>query len=173
MRGRCLNPKDPSFSRYGGRGITICSRWGDYAAFVADMGLRPLGTTLDRYPNNDGNYEPCNCRWATPREQAQNRRSTRTILHGNQTRCKAEAARLVGISKELLNYRLNRGLPAAQALAPITYVHPTYQGRTQSVAAWAREVGIKRTTLLARLQHGWSIERALTASLQPQGGNTQ
>lgn len=81
---RCLNPKAKDFKHYGGRGITICDRWlGDdgYVNFCKDLGLRPKGYTLDRI-NNDGNYEPNNCRWASWVEQANNKRS-RVILSRN------------------------------------------------------------------------------------------
>lgn len=69
MRDRVLNPKHVHYDRYGGRGITICERWDKFKNFLADMGERPTGKTLDRYPDPDGNYEPDNCRWATPEEQ--------------------------------------------------------------------------------------------------------
>lgn len=73
MHSRCGNPGDPSFQWYGARGITVCERWQQFEAFLADMGERPDGRTLDRI-NPDGNYEPGNCRWATSHEQALNRR---------------------------------------------------------------------------------------------------
>lgn len=71
---RCTNPKHDKFKFYGARGITICSRWRTFENFFADMGSRPVGKTLDRR-DNDGNYEPGNCGWATQKEQCANRRA--------------------------------------------------------------------------------------------------
>lgn len=71
MRQRCNNPKSDKHQWYGGRGITICERWNNFVVFLEDMGERPEKMTLDRI-NNDGNYEPSNCRWATQKEQIRN-----------------------------------------------------------------------------------------------------
>jgi len=83
MFTRCYNPHCRHYANYGGRGITVCARWtGEegFQNFLAAMGARPKGMTLDRYPNNDGNYEPGNCRWATASEQIRNSRSAKLTM---------------------------------------------------------------------------------------------
>ena len=82
MKARCFNPKATGYKNYGGRGITVCKRWlHSYANFLADMGRCPAGLTLER-KNNDGNYTPKNCKWATRSEQMANRRKMkwRTVM---------------------------------------------------------------------------------------------
>ena len=117
-RNRCHNPLAHAYADYGGRGIVMAERWREsFEAFLEDMGRRPgPNYSLDRYPDNDGNYEPGNCRWATRREQAQNRRSTKLITAGGETLCVSEWERRNGMSHHCINNRLKRGWHAEDAV---------------------------------------------------------
>ncbi len=110
MRQRCRNPNDRSYHNYGGRGITVDPHWNEFENFLADMGKSPSNTSLDRLRVND-NYCKENCHWGTPKEQAQNRRSTVYITHGDDTLCVADWARLTGLAEQTIRYRHKKGLP--------------------------------------------------------------
>lgn len=121
MLKRCRNHNSPDFSDYGGRGIKVCDRWSDYSKFIEDVGECPPQHSIDRFPDNDGNYEPGNVRWATLKQQARNKRNNRML---------------------------------------------EYDGRSQCVAAWAEECGLRARTIVHRLAIGWSVTDALTKSVR-------
>jgi hypothetical protein len=125
MLDRCRNANNKKWALYGGRGITVCDRWRQFEDFLADMGTRPTAHhSIDRI-DNDGHYEPGNCRWATQKEQ-------------------------------MRNVSYNRVL--------------TFGAKTQPVAAWGEELGIKSSLISGRLARGWSVERALTEPVNAQFG---
>lgn len=105
MRNRCENPNAPVYKNYGGRGIRVCERWRDFELFAADMGPAPSGCSIDRI-NNDGNYEPGNCRWATRADQNRNTRRVHLITHEGRTQCVADWALELGLSWTTARYRL-------------------------------------------------------------------
>lgn len=120
MRARCLTPTDTDYRDYGGRGISVCSRWDDFAAFLEDMGPRPRGTTIDRIDVN-GNYEPSNCRWASAHVQANNKRNNRLLEMNGVTKTLQEWCRQFGLEHSKVRYRLSRGWSLDDALKPGDY----------------------------------------------------
>ena len=109
MKSRCLNPKNASYYRYGGRGISICEDWLlDFRNFLNDMGVKPDGMQLDRI-NNDGNYNKENCRWVAPVQNARNKSSNRTIEYNGEEKTVSEWAEIIGITRQGLRYRIEIG----------------------------------------------------------------
>lgn len=118
MLGRCFNPNDRKYHRYGARGITVCERWRhSFPAFLADMGPRPSAEySLDRI-ENDKDYEPGNCRWATSKTQNRNRGSyNNRIIAGGVERTASEWAEIAGVTSACISYRLKTGWTAEQAV---------------------------------------------------------
>lgn len=109
MKSRCLRPSHPAYHRYGGRGIKICGRWlNSFANFLADMGERPDGTTLDRFPNKDGDYEQGNCRWATAQQQCRNTAQNHVLEFRGKKQTVREWSEELGLSTNMLYMRLNQ-----------------------------------------------------------------
>lgn len=111
MISRCGNPEARGYRNYGGRGISVCSQWrDDFTSFLEDVGARPSPDhSLDRYPDNDGNYEPGNVRWATRDEQANNKRTTVRLTLRGETMALTEWARHLGIEYTTLRSRFHKG----------------------------------------------------------------
>lgn len=116
MRKRCSNPKSNGYARYGGRGISVCQRWDEFNNFIADMGERLPGKTLDR-KDNDGNYEPSNCRWATRKEQSANSTLTKQIVFNGETKSVRQWEVSLGLGQGALWHRLKNGWSLSKALS--------------------------------------------------------
>lgn len=166
MRRRCENPKMSTWKNYGARGILVCDDWMVFDRFFADMGPRPtLKHEIDRR-NNDGHYNAENCRWATRKQQSNNRRSSRLLIHNSETLTVAQWSERMEIGYGAFIGRLNRnGDDIPSALQPrrpqVSYV--TYDGATFSVSVWAGRLGINPVTLHARLRRGMPIDLAFTS----------
>jgi hypothetical protein len=129
MRQRCLNENDPSFARYGGRGISVCARWrDDFAAFLKDMGERPAGKTLDRIDGR-GDYSPDNCRWASYKDQVRNRQCTQVLTVDGVAKPLQEWCEITGLKPTTILSRLAAGWPEAKVLAPARSKRPNGFGR--------------------------------------------
>lgn len=127
-KSRCLSESDQKYYCYGARGIKICSRWMDFRNFLADMGERPAGKTIDR-KNNNGHYScghcdecvrnnwPANCRWGTPLQQGGNQSTTKLILLSGELVSMSEAERRLGFGSDVIGNRLRTGWTLQEALA--------------------------------------------------------
>jgi hypothetical protein len=115
MVARCTNPNVLAFRNYGGRGVTVCERWMDFALFFEDMGLPQPGQTLDRINNNLG-YCKENCRWADLKQQARNKRSTRMLTIDDETKSMAEWCEVSGTKLATIWKRIADGWPARDAV---------------------------------------------------------
>lgn len=118
MKNRCNSQTAQSWEDYGGRGIKVCERWlNSFDNFFQDMGFRPTNKhSLDRFPDNDGNYESSNCRWATKKDQDRNRRSNINLTYMGKTKCVAEWVSIYNTSHGLVTDRLKRGWSIENAL---------------------------------------------------------
>ena len=115
MKQRCDNENNKHYSDYGGRGISYCERWTDFSNFLEDMGEPEKGMSLDRI-DNDGDYTPKNCRWATPKEQNRNRRDNVWITFNGKTLIKTDMAREYNLNVDTLDARLKKGWSLEKAL---------------------------------------------------------
>lgn len=182
-RERCNNPNHKDYKTYGGRGITMCARWSDFANFLADVGFRSgLKVEIDRIDNDKGYWcgkSECpecgplgrkpNCEWNTRSEQAKRKTNIERITFDGVTKSLSEWAEEIGISYQGLRHRIKHwGIEKALTLSKgvpgrvySNYVMITFNGRTMSQTAWARELGIHETSLRERIQK-WGLEKALT-----------
>ncbi len=178
MRDRCNNPNNHAYQRYGARGITVCEAWNtSFAAFLADMGEKPSSAhSLDRIDNN-GNYEPGNCRWATARQQNNNTRANRIInIHGAE-KTLAEWAAESGVAVRTIHARLKAGWADVPAIyTPVVRSRAGFVGIKGKKLADAdritvfgepldvacQKAGLNLSTVRNRIRRGWTPEQAVS-----------
>ena len=176
MRERCSNDKNPMYKKYYiDKGITVCERWDTFDNFLADMGPRPIGTTLDRRESSKG-YDPSNCRWATVLEQARNRSNVKFLTFSGETRPVVEWAEITGIKAPTIHARLKAGRSVEEALTagmrvfkrklPRSTKYLDFNGQKKTMKEWAREIGVSRPGLWHRLNGGLTLEEALSRPSQ-------
>lgn len=135
MRQRCTNQSAKSWPSYGGRGISVCERWNNFANFVSDMGDRPDGYSLDRIDNDKG-YSPDNCRWADKKTQQRNRTVRCNVVIDGVTYRAIILAEQAGVKTDTIVERARRGLPLEEVLSP-TKLKPDYAALIPIVVARA------------------------------------
>ena len=168
MHSRCKNPKVRFWHCYGGRGIKVCKRWDDFFVFVEDMGRRPPGTSLDRI-DNDGDYTPENCRWATNIEQGRNRRTTNELqLWKGVRRSVKEISDMTGVPYITLRERLREGFTIRQAVAmkPRRSNSKEIGKEKKSLNTIAAEAGIDRNSLSRAFRKNKDIKKAVKEVLK-------
>jgi hypothetical protein len=164
MRRRCYNKNRPQYPHYGGRGITVCDRWrNSFADFIADMGRAPDKSALLDRIDNDGNYEPGNVKWSTPKDSTNNRRRTRYAIVNGERLPVEVAAEVLGVTGAAIRDRLRRGESEERAGRPAEKrrIKYTIDGRTMLSTQWARHYNQPPATVNTRLRRGHTIEEAL------------
>jgi hypothetical protein len=139
MKNRCRNPIASQYKNYGGRGISVCVRWmTSFQNFVEDMGCKPCGMTIER-KDNDGNYEPDNCRWATRAEQRANQRGNVMLPCGGSLLPLEVVAKKLGLHPTTLRGRVRRGWPLEQVVSPVNF--EKQQKLRRELAAMSQQPG--------------------------------
>ena len=159
MRGRCNNPNNQDYHSYGGRGIAVCERW-DHSleAFLEDMGRRPTPEySIDRI-QNDGNYEPGNCQWATPTQQARNTRKNVHLSVNGEDKILCDAARELGLPPETIMARIKRGVSPERVFSPedLRCRMLERDGVSKNVKEWCEEFGLVYSSAIRRIGYGWT-----------------
>ena len=163
MKQRCYNKSRHDYPRYGGRGIVVCELWVDsFECFLNDMGLKASDElSLDRIDNNKG-YNKKNCRWATPYQQANNKRNNILIEIDGLTRSILGWSDFTGLSYKLIHGRYWGGKRGSDIIKKERYGTYHLDGLSLTLKEWSEKTGIKRTTILQRISYKWSIRDALT-----------
>lgn len=165
IKARCNNPNDTGYSNYGGRGIKVCDEWLSFDQFLIDMGTRPKDFEIDRI-NNDGDYEPSNCRWVTKSTNMSNTRRSNRVTWNGVTMSIAEWAKHLNVPEGRLRNRLQSGWSVEKAFESQSFnrdqVLLEHNGEKLNVTEWSKRTGINRETLYARIYKGWDVGKILT-----------
>lgn len=163
IRKRCNNKNHKFYDRYGGRGIKVCDRWNNFKNFYDDMGSRPSSEyEIDRI-NNDGNYEPDNCRWVTHKEEMNNTSANHLIEFNGKTQTMTQWSEEIGISIQTLANRINthKWFIERALTTPVIdqnkYI--TYNGETLTISEWSELLGISKDLLRFRINK-WGLDKA-------------
>jgi hypothetical protein len=153
MKQRCYNPNDPSYKSYGGRGITIDKGWMEsFELFLKDVGYKPTPKhSLDRIDNNR-NYEPSNCKWATQKEQTNNTRRNKLIEVNGVKLSIAECSKIYGIKYTTLTARLRANKNNTSFRTGRNYVFYTYLGQVLTASEWRDRININKKTFYKKLK---------------------
>ena len=173
MTQRCDKPKAKCYKDYGGRGIRVCKDWYDeelklirtepFMQWALFNGYKS-GLQIDRI-NNNGNYEPSNCRFVTPLENGRNKRRCKPITSNGETLCASEWAERLGIPKYIIKCRIENGLPLEKVMSSNVQNKDTqvwFRGHKVWISHLAKRFGISRSIIRSRIKHGWKIEDAVT-----------
>lgn len=183
IKYRCESKKSKDYQRYGGRGIRVCLRWNlSVQAFLTDMGPRPSPRhEIDRI-DNDGHYscgkcDECrangwtaNCRWATKKTQANNRRANRLVIWNGITRTVAEWSDITGLTQGTILSRLKLGWKSQDVLTrPVgrQIIYLECGGERLTLQQWSKRLGIPRDALFARHRRGWTAAQIVGAAPKP------
>jgi len=161
MRQRCNNPNNDGYKHYGGRGIKVCKRWDSFENFIQDMyPTYSDSLSIDRIDNN-GDYEPANCRWSTRAEQGLNTRRNRWVTIDGKTQTVSEWAKQLDVNQTRFYGLMNRGISMEEAITFVLKRRYTLNGKTQSLAKWSRELGFNQRTVRKRLARGIPFNKAI------------
>lgn len=163
MQTRCYNPRNRAYASYGARGITICERWrASFENFLTDIGPRPSSSHSIERVDNDGNYAPENCKWATREEQGRNKRNNVKVFVDGIEKTLSEWCRIFDVELGTASLRHKNGVRGVAVFAT-TVQQITFGEVTDTLAGWSARTGIKTTTIGMRInQYHWPVQRALT-----------